>query len=557
MRIRALNKLGYGEWSDLVWLTTEPTAPDRPPRPSALSLNSTSIELYMPWPKANGRNITTIWVQTLANGEVTPNGDVYVDVSDVLDQNATILLLPRNGANSSESYQYAAGNAVGFGEFSPALVAGNELTFEPAAPTIQTVDGITARSANVTFLLPTTTNNPSAAGFPVVVKSALVQVEDKTGSEPIKSHPLSQAELRAICALGSNGALEAGPCDYGLMGLAPNNQYSVSAIAISDEGTSPPSSPAFNSARPPLRPTRSRTSWPPHSRVRADTDPSAVSDGLSVTWATPLHHNGDDVDTYIIYACVVPDELDCATSGAISAPSITSGSVATGTITGLAKGTNYRVYVEARNSQGPSPNASLATQPFVTTYDVPHVPAQPGEGVALAGLPTTTTIHFVWTAPWANGCPLETYDIIIDSATVGRHFVVNASLFPQHIYTNLEPGTNHTSRSRRTTPRGPRATPRDRALHHAGRARRAPGITAQSDVGHVDVRARAGRCVHGRRSGHRVRDRVVRGPHGRRVERHPGRCLQSPSAQVRRLRNHQPVHSVPDPVHAESAQPDL
>ena len=425
-RVRARNEEGDGPWSANVTYVVNATAPSRPDLPPILvTLNQSAVELLLPHPAANGEPIDLMRVEWLVGSSNTILGSAEIDVR--ADVNLTFVHLPREAYNASESYRYLAHNAKGWSEPSPLLVAGNQITFEPAAPdTPQLVSGtLTPRATNITFEKPTSTANPYAqlADHPVVRVD--VTMRSDVPNAPIEVRQLASSELDLLCGL----AIE-GPCGVALTGLTPATVYHIKLAAFSGgaDGSGSRYSPELMFETPAAAPSVVRNVL----AVVQGAGANEVSDAISVSWDPPLASNGRSIRAYIAWACDVQEPGACWNNATLAM---------TATIDGLTPGRNYTVAVEAVNDAGSSGNTS-ALLPFYTTYASPFEPPEPYLGPELLGLPNTTFIHAVWDVPYANGLPITHYGVVVDDVSseipVGR-----GSFFPQQIFADLIPGTWH------------------------------------------------------------------------------------------------------------------
>ena len=418
-RVRGENSEGLGEWSDVAFFEAATAAPARPvSAPVIVKLNASAVELLMPHPKDNGMALTGISVQSLLDADVVMTMVVPVDGST---SNATHVTLDRLGFNTSVGFRYAGVNIHGTGGYSPAVIAGTEVTFEPAAPNLPVQDGVSSHSANITFEKPTTTNNPSAAGAAMVITRVDIQVE--TPGRPLIVHQLFSPQLASLCA----GALS-GPCSFSIQDLTPATEYSVRLMAWSVDGASPMSLPLVLTTPPDIPAPVSNIV--PTILGQAS---NVVSDQIEVVWTPPATDNGRNITDIVVHACMWPSGSPCA-SASISDPTATQA-----TVGDLLYGTNYTILIEAFNVMGSSGNVTAPNPPY-TTYAEPLQPSLPVHGPALAGLPATSTIHAIWSPPFSNGLPLIEYNLIAD----GVPLVLSATDgYPQQVFTNLYPGTVH------------------------------------------------------------------------------------------------------------------
>ena len=421
-RVRGKNRLGWGNWSDPATFWTESTVPARPlEQPVILNLNASTVELSMQHPYNNGLPLIGLSVQSLNADQVVEDTFVPITQAEASSGSSTVAL-DRLGANASVGFRYAGVNAKGTGEYSSAVLAGVEITFEPEAPGAASVVDLAARSANLTFSKPTRANNPGAHGHPIVITRIDVQVE--ATNQPLIVHQLTDSQLAAQCVSNTPD----GPCTFDLQGLVPAMEYSVRLVAWTVDGASPTSLPlTFETPADVPAPVTAI------SPTVLGSGPADTSDSIVLAWTPPTSDNGRPLTRFVVHACVWPEGVACVSQ------SLASSSAVQATISGLTPGVNYTLAVEAFNEMGSSGNATAPAPPY-TTYSVPQQPALPVLGPPLPGLPLTTTIHAVWSPPFANGLPLERYNLLVDGAPLTMLATLG---YPQQVYVGLLPGTPH------------------------------------------------------------------------------------------------------------------
>ena len=155
---------------------------------------------------------------------------------------------------------------------------------------------------------------------------------------------------------------------------------------------------------------------------------------VSAVWRRPSS-NGAPIEAYHLFAC------DAAPPYACFATSVANATV--GTLEGLPAGRNLTLLVGAENSVGQSGNRTLAcaAAPCVTTHAPPLRGNAPFKDEPLPGLPVTTTLLVTWAPPFANGLPIDTYELVVDGATVAVDATEGE---PQYLHYDLIPGTVHT-----------------------------------------------------------------------------------------------------------------
>ena len=162
-RIRGENNLGFSPWSEFANFTTDATEPDRPLDPPILvTLNASTVQLLLAHPFDNGQPIEEMVVETISSGTILARQSFEVDSG----ANVSLISMPRKLYNVSESYRYIALNRLGPSLPSPQLVAGSQVTFEPAAPFSPSLPTAPQpREANVSFRIPIRSESAFAQDF--------------------------------------------------------------------------------------------------------------------------------------------------------------------------------------------------------------------------------------------------------------------------------------------------------------------------------------------------------------------------------------------------------
>jgi predicted phage tail protein len=165
----------------------------------------------------------------------------------------------------------------------------------------------------------------------------------------------------------------------------------------------------------------------------------ALMPSVRLSLAAAVRDNGAVVEAYEV--AVIDVRLGNRTADRVMANSTSHD------FTGLPSGRNWTVTVTAINKIGSS---VPVTAPGVhSTLDVPlqcDAPAQ--RTPPLDGMPTATTLHVVWQAPFDNGAAILQYDLrITDASTLETVTVVVQHTAGQtsyeYIKTGLFPGSSH------------------------------------------------------------------------------------------------------------------
>ena len=137
----------------------------------------------------------------------------------------------------------------------------------------------------------------------------------------------------------------------------------------------------------------------------------------TVQWTVPAA-NGAPIDKYTLTGAGAPIDVLPANVCAGS----TMGSACSYTFTALTNCVAYTFDVAAHNANGSSATASSAA---VTPAQRPDTPSAPAES-----LPATfgASMTVSWTAPNAQGCPIDNYDVYISGAQNGGDHVLGTTL---------------------------------------------------------------------------------------------------------------------------------
>jgi large repetitive protein len=147
--------------------------------------------------------------------------------------------------------------------------------------------------------------------------------------------------------------------------------------------------------------------------------PSAkTSNGTVVVSFSPAVPNGAPVEYYTVYTNGVPHQ--CA-----AAPC---------TISGLANGTSYSIYVTATNSVGPGRDS-------LTTTATPN--AVPDQVTGLAATPGDGTVALTWQAAQDPGTPVTGYEVEVSPPPGGQQ-ITDVGVTTSHTFTGLTNGTQYT-----------------------------------------------------------------------------------------------------------------
>ena len=148
--------------------------------------------------------------------------------------------------------------------------------------------------------------------------------------------------------------------------------------------------------------------------------PSAKpSDGTVVVSFSPAAPNGAPVQYYTVYTNGAPHQ--CAASPC--------------TITGLANGTSYTIYVTATNSVGPGRDSP-------TTTATPN--AVPDQVTGLATTPGDGTVALTWQAAVDRGTPVTGYEVEVSPPPTGGQEITDVGVTTSHTFTGLTNGTQYT-----------------------------------------------------------------------------------------------------------------
>ena len=478
VRVRAVNGLGAGEWSDMVQLDTQKDVPGRPSPPTNLGqLSETTLQVRVnPAPYTGGYVITRYELEvTYAIGGAQIAAVHVLNCSSVRDYEPPYTVRRRcesvasiEGYRKGATYQFRAravstdadelpngdvlpGGAELPGEWSEVTEVLGTNTARPAAPTGLQSDDSSGDSCAldggsghwlcaIRLRWQQPAGNGSVTHYEVSYDESLdycePEAEGAAAEEGVEGEEGAACDHRRLAhadTLGQKmeptletcpGGPDSGYICATLAGLRPKAKYLVAVRAFNTMGGSSPSD-AVSTATPVA----------PPDLVGSLNVSSVTSSSVSAVWRRP-NSNGAPVHTYEMYACDVQDSREC------HAISVAAASTAAA-LSGLPAGRNFTLQVNAHNSVGSSGNRTLecASEPCVTTHAVPMRANTPSRDEPLAGLPLDTTILVTWVPPFANGLPITSYNLVVDGLPTAVEATSDA---PQFLHFGLLPGTEHT-----------------------------------------------------------------------------------------------------------------
>ena len=478
VRVRAVNGLGAGEWSDMVQLDTQKDVPGRPSPPTNLGqLSETTLQVRVnPAPYTGGYVITRYELEvTYAIGGAQIAAVHVLNCSSVRDYEPPYAVRRRcesvasiEGYRKGATYQFRAravstdadelpngdvlpGGAELPGEWSEVTEVLGTNTARPAAPTGLQSDDSSGDSCAldggsghwlcaIRLRWQQPAGNGSVTHYEVSYDESLdycePEAEGAAAEEGVEGEEGAACDHRRLAhadTLGQKmeptletcpGGPDSGYICATLAGLRPKAKYLVAVRAFNTMGGSSPSD-AVSTATPVA----------PPDLVGSLNVSSVTSSSVSAVWRRP-NSNGAPVHTYEMYACDVQDSREC------HAISVAAASTAAA-LSGLPAGRNFTLQVNAHNSVGSSGNRTLecASEPCVTTHAVPMRANTPSRDEPLAGLPLDTTILVTWVPPFANGLPITSYNLVVDGLPTAVEATPDA---PQFLHFGLLPGTEHT-----------------------------------------------------------------------------------------------------------------
>ncbi len=366
-RIRAENIAGWGDWSEYALACTPDIEPERP-APPQVTHGDGWLEVTWTEPANEGSEITEYEVR-IGGGSVQTSTDTFLRWTG-LD----------NGTDYT--FQVAARNAKGLGEFSTASTPEHPST-TPAAPVIQATTRADLVGAQASGIL-------EVNWTPVPVS--------QDGGDTITEYRI---ELRIVGNSDTTTAIAPGAntSSYVWSGLPNGRDFEFRVYAVNRDGDSPPS--GWSAA---LRPCTVPASPPTVSAAAGDTD-------AQVTWVVPTDDGG----------CAITD-YDVRISGETQTSTTTENFL---TVTGLTNGVPYAFEVRANNVLGGS---TWTQSNSVTPRGLPIC----GGGFQLTTIDLTGAT-FTWNEANANGAANLAYEFNVNGAGWqaagfdGHHIITLAS----------------------------------------------------------------------------------------------------------------------------------
>ena len=382
--VRAYNSEGWSEWSNVSELVTDTDVPDKvPPLVPQTAETTYPDRVRIAWsaPPSNGLNITKYDV--LEDGLSFTGSQITTDPAET----SFFVFFSRDPPHSKK-YKVAAYNADGWGEYSEeeTFYLENALN-DPLQPDAPLATMVYFANLTVTSSTPTPDYNQECR-YPSLncseIAYTLTLAPDTPGGSP----------YAVSTTVGANWT-------YPLDGLTPNTNYNMTLVATNAEGGTASEIMTF-------------ITDVSVAEATVDLAKTAVTQtSVTMGWSAP-HDNGAAIDKYRAQACEYDYVAAAATTTCLAYQEQTlSGATESYEYTGLTKGTNYTMSVEAYNSEGWGVAAYV--QP-VTTRDVPLQTTTVGYGGVVNGLEVTTSLHAAWSAPFDNDVHVESYRVKLDCA---------------------------------------------------------------------------------------------------------------------------------------------
>ena len=379
-RIRAENIAGWGDWSDYALACTPDIEPERP-APPQVTHGDGWLEVTWTEPANDGSDITEYEVR-IGGGSVQTSTDTFLRWTGL-----------ENGTDYT--FQVAARNAKGLGEFSTASTPEHPST-TPAAPVIQP----TTRASLV---------GAQASGILEINWTPVPVSQD--GGDTIIEYRIERSDGATAIAPGANTG------SYVWSGLPNGTSFEFRVFAVNRDGDSDPSgwSPTLQACTVPAAP-------PTVSSAPGDTE-------AQVTWIIPTDDGGCAITDYEVR---ISGETQTTTTPAT--PNFM-------TMTGLTNGDPYAFEVRANNVLGGS---TWTQSNSVTPRGLPIC----GGGFQLNTIDLSGA-RLSWNAANANGAPGLAYELNTNSG--GWQNIGSAT---QHTL-SLASDTSYTVRIRATNLLGP------------------------------------------------------------------------------------------------------
>ncbi len=402
-RIRAVNSVGNGGWSNEDSATTDNSAPAAVTDLAATTASSSAISLTWTAPVNNGAAITSYTLQSK-----TGSGN-FADVSTTIGASDTAYTHTGLAATTIYTYRIRAVNSVGDGAWSnePSAATGT------APPSAITNLSATKDATNGATEIDLAWSAPSPNGAAITSYT----LQRKTGSESFAN---------VSTTIGASAT------SYSDTGLTPATEYTYrirAANSVGPAGWSNEDSATTDNA-------------PPDgiTDLTATKDATNGKTEIDLTWSAPAA-NGRPITGYTLQRKTGSGTYaDGSTVLGISATAYSD--------TGLTPGTTYTYRVRAINSLG---DGAWSNEPSATTDK--DAPADITDLAATAN--GARGINLTWTAPNNHGEAITAYTLqrktgsgtYADVATSTADIAVSATSYAD---TGLTPATEYTYRLRAT-----------------------------------------------------------------------------------------------------------
>ena len=428
-RVRAVNGLGAGEFSEAVTFTTDKDVPGTPPSPLTISVSSSEIRLrVVPAPYSGGELVQFYELEFgHENGRIVPvavSGDMTYTVPD---RDVGLEYVFRSRAYSG----YTGSGKGGYSAWSDELVVESVDSQRPSTPiSLAVVPGsVASRSFNISWSMPEGERSDNVLRYKLELVSS-------RGCPSGCVLTIALGDCTAGCTYAVDAAL--------FEAIAPMTAYNLTIQSENLYGTSVKGAQAS---------TVTLADAPdPVGSVNITRVEAAE---LAVAWPTPAN-NGASIDRFVVYACEEVWSSAGFTRGGCYAKAVNGAATAT-TVPSLPAGRNFTVLVDAVNAVGSSGNTSSSAR--VTTKAVP----MQGHAVSRQEMPgalKTSAIHVVWASPYGNGLPVLNFTLesepvepaLNPETNYGAHRIVTVPATDKaqggFVQGGFLPGTSHRFRVR-------------------------------------------------------------------------------------------------------------
>ena len=376
VRVKAINCIGEGPWSQVATFATQATVPSSPEMPVITSSGEDSVVLQWDPVSGNGSDVNGYQVEMDdgSGGEFTFVGHTQASQLGV------------SGLRSGLTYRFRvrAENAEGNSEWSPHCIAKTAAT-APLAPPPPVRETASHSSVGIAWRPP-----EYDGGSPIIRYE--VEVEPKCTMAKQHMAPGWASVYRGTDVSCTIGSLRAG------------SVYRVRVRAVNEQGPGQYSFPVDV----PTAPAIPEAPAPPSAGARSQ-------DTLLVQWNPPPHDGGAPIVAYKLCCRLggpIEEPLDPENAVGLLLPEPSEASVFYTAhegperrmeIDGLSPGMNYEFKVCASNKIGSSSWSQVATLTTKPGLPLPPLPPSVRDG------PTPKSVELKWTPPYGHGAIVNSY----------------------------------------------------------------------------------------------------------------------------------------------------